>query len=88
MRLFIGYKAWKEEEYLLNRMTFDDLVKAYITYPAIQIYALILVVALTVGIFTLGSIWLFLGALRWAHYAVPDCLVHHPPVHPAWQLDV
>ncbi len=49
MRLFIGYKAWKEEEYLLNRMTFNDLVKAYVTYPAIQIYAFILVAALIGG---------------------------------------
>ncbi|MEZ5892354.1 MAG: sterol desaturase family protein [Parvularculaceae bacterium] len=57
MRLFIGYKAWKEEEYLLNRMTFDDLVKAYVTYPAIQIYALILIVALIVGGLTAASFW-------------------------------
>ncbi len=24
MRVFIGYKAWKDEEYLLNRTTFKD----------------------------------------------------------------
>lgn len=30
MRLFIGYKAWKEEEFLLNRMTFKDLVRVKI----------------------------------------------------------
>ena len=47
MNIFIGYKAWKAQNYLLNRMTFDDLVRAYITYPAIQVYALLVVACLT-----------------------------------------
>jgi sterol desaturase/sphingolipid hydroxylase (fatty acid hydroxylase superfamily) len=53
MRLFIGYKAWKEEEYLLNRMTFNDLVRAYITYPAIQVYAVIIVAGTIFGLLTM-----------------------------------
>lgn len=36
--IFIGYKRWREQEYLLNRMSLDDLVRAYFSYPAIQAY--------------------------------------------------
>jgi len=38
-RFFIGYDAWKRQEYLLNRMTLKDLVWAYVTYPGVQSYA-------------------------------------------------
>jgi sterol desaturase/sphingolipid hydroxylase (fatty acid hydroxylase superfamily) len=36
--IFIGYKRWQEQDYLLNRMSLRDLVRAYFTYPAIQAY--------------------------------------------------
>ena len=89
MRLFVGYKAWKEEEYLLNRMTFDDLVRAYVTYPGIQIYAaLILVLSLIVGVVTMTSPWMFLGMIGAWGALIPDRLVSHSPLHAAWQLDV
>jgi len=35
----MSYDAWKRQEWLLNRMTMRDLVRAYVTYPGIQIYA-------------------------------------------------
>ncbi|MEL6378609.1 MAG: sterol desaturase family protein [Pseudomonadota bacterium] len=53
--LFIGYKAWKQEEYLLNRMSLADLRRAYITYPGIQVYLALIVLTLTGALFTLGS---------------------------------
>lgn len=86
MRLFIGYKAWKEEEYLLNRMTFDDLVKAYVTYPAIQIYALIIVAALVTGVATMTSVTLFaasfvIGALM---FPIAWYLIHRFVLHGSW----
>ncbi|WDI32701.1 sterol desaturase family protein [Hyphococcus flavus] len=86
MRLFIGYKAWKEEEYLLNRMTFDDLVKAYVTYPAIQVYALIVLVALITGFATMTSLTLFavafvVGALM---FPVAWYLIHRFVLHGSW----
>lgn len=62
MKLFIGYKAWKEKEYLLNRMTFDDLVKAYATYPAIQVYVVILLASLMAGAVLATSFLKFAGA--------------------------
>lgn len=37
-----GYAAWKKQDYLLNRMTMRGLVRAYLTYPGIQAYALLI----------------------------------------------
>jgi len=54
--LFIGYKAWKQEEYLLNRMTLADLRRAYITYPGIQAYIALVVVTLIGSLMTMGSV--------------------------------
>jgi len=56
MKLFIGYKAWKAEEYLLNRMTFDDLVRAYVTYPGIQVYAGMVAVCLIIVAATFNAV--------------------------------
>lgn len=86
MRLFIGYKAWKQEEYLLNRMTFDDLVKAYVTYPAIQIYALILVAALLAGVVAATSFWLSAAAFAAGALLFPIAwyFTHRFILHGSW----
>ena len=88
MRLFIGYKAWKEEEYLLNRMTFDDLFRAYVTYPAIQIYALILLIATAVGLFLTSNIWLFLVAVGAGALLFPIAwyVTHRFILHGSWDV--
>lgn len=54
-KLFVGYKAWKEEEYLLNRMSLADLRRAYITYPGIQTYIAILLVTFVLSVATMVS---------------------------------
>ena len=86
MRLIIGYKAWKEEEYLLNRMTFDDLVKAYVTYPAIQIYAIILIAALIGGAFTTVSLWMSAAAFATGALLFPIAwyITHRFILHGSW----
>ena len=49
--MVIGYKAWKEQAYLLDRMTLRDLSKAFFTYPGVQIYlALVAVLAVYVAL--------------------------------------
>lgn len=86
MRLFIGYKAWKEEDYLLNRMTFDDLVRAYVTYPAIQVYALLIVVSLVLGSFLVTS-WLgFAAAIAVGAALFPPAwyAIHRWVLHGSW----
>ena len=86
MRIFIGYKAWKSEEYLLNRMTFDDLVRAYITYPAIQIYALILIGALGVGFATMSAVWPFMASIAAGMLLFPIAwyITHRFILHGSW----
>ncbi len=86
MRLFVGYKAWKAEEYLLNRMDFKDLVRAYVTYPAIQVYAALIVVCLAAGVATATSVWLFLAALTAGALLFPFAwyLIHRFVLHGSW----
>ncbi len=86
MRLFVGYKAWKEEDYLLNRMSFDDLVRAYVTYPGIQAYAVLIVAALIGGALLTQS-WLRFtvsiaaGALL---FPIAWYLIHRFVLHGSW----
>ncbi|MCK5745614.1 MAG: sterol desaturase family protein [Oricola sp.] len=86
MRLFIGYKAWNEEEYLLNRMTFDDLVKAYVTYPAVQVYAFILLASLAAGVFTASAFWPSAGAFAAGALLFPIAwyVTHRFILHGSW----
>ncbi|MEL7488337.1 MAG: sterol desaturase family protein, partial [Pseudomonadota bacterium] len=86
MRLFIGYKAWKEEDYLLNRMTFNDLVRAYVTYPGIQVYAALIIACLIAGALTAASPLLFVvsvgaGALL---FPIAWYLLHRFVLHGSW----
>ena len=86
MRLFIGYRAWKAEEYLLNRMTFDDLVRAYVTYPAIQVYALVVLLSLPASAFLASSFWRFAAAVGAGMLLFPLAwyFVHRFVLHGSW----
>lgn len=86
MRLFIGYKAWKEEQYLLNRMTFRDLIRAYVTYPAIQVYAALIACALISGsIGTLSPLRFALSLLAGALlFPIAWYLIHRFVLHGSW----
>ncbi|MEX0646024.1 MAG: sterol desaturase family protein [Parvularculaceae bacterium] len=86
MRLFIGYRAWKEEEYLLNRMTFKELVRAYVTYPAIQIYAVLVVITVVFGSVTTKAPLLFLASLVAGGLLFPIAwyVIHRFVLHGSW----
>lgn len=86
MRLFIGYKAWKENDYLLNRMTFDDLVRAYITYPGMQTYAAMIVICLVVIGATASAILPILMALIAGALIFPISwyITHRFILHGSW----
>ena len=86
MKLFIGYRAWKEQNYLLNRMTFDDLVRAYVTYPAIQVYAALIVLTLVAGAFLTKSAIAFLAAVAAGALLFPIAwyLLHRFVLHGSW----
>jgi len=76
--LFIGYKAWKEEEYLLNRMSLQDLQRAYITYPGIQIYIVLLVVSLGASLALMPAYGL--GAFARFFMAIGASVVLYPAI--------
>lgn len=65
--MFMGYRAWKRQDYLLNRMGFKELNRAYFTYPGVQIYmglaAIALVAMATYGGSPLMIAFAFLSAV-------------------------
>ena len=54
--MIIGYRRWRSQEHLLDRMTLRGLVKAYFTYPAIQVYLLLAVVSIGATLFLLEAL--------------------------------
>jgi len=86
MKLFVGYKAWKAEEYLLNRMTFKDLARAYVTYPAIQVYAALIVLTLAGGAIAAQFYWRFAAAVGAGALLFPFVwhLIHRFVLHGSW----
>lgn len=45
-----GGKAWHGRSYDLGRMTLRELIVAYVTYPAIQVYMLLSVISAAIGV--------------------------------------
>ncbi len=86
MNIFIGYKAWKEEEYLLNKMSLRDLQRAYITYPGIQVYFVLLVVSLIGALATMTSPVRLLIAMAASVILYPAIWysLHRWVLHGAW----
>ena len=67
-------------------MTFDDLVKAYVTYPAIQIYAVILIAALIGGAFATTSLLMSAAAFAVGAILFPIAwyVTHRFILHGSW----
>lgn len=86
MPLLIGYKAWKAEEYLLNRMTFAELVRAYVTYPAIQAYAATILICLGVGASLSFEPLRFIASIALGAFLFPIAwyLIHRFVLHGSW----
>jgi len=85
-RLFIGYKAWKDEEYLLNRMSLADLQRAYITYPGIQAYIGLIVLCLLGLVFTATAVLplIFAAIASVILYPVIWYALHRWVLHGSW----
>lgn len=85
-QLFIGYRRWAEQKYLLNRMSHRDLVKAYVTYPAIQTYFL-LAVACMLALPFLPEISPLAGAAAFVSaliYPLVWYVLHRWVLHGSW----
>ncbi len=80
-------QEWCQEKYHLDRMAFGDLMWAYVSYPSIQLYAILLVMSLLIGILVfpyfpvslvsvMGSIVATLLAYPFVEYAVHRFILH------------
>ena len=80
-------QQWYQEKYHLDRMTFRDLVLAYVSYPSIQVYAILLAGSILAAILIypyfpvpflqiMGSIVGTLLAYPFVEYAVHRFLLH------------
>ena len=61
--MFIGSSLWKDREHYLNKMTRADLVRAYFSYPAIQVYLLLAVVSGALAVYWMQDIASLVGAV-------------------------
>ncbi len=82
----IGYKSWLKQDYLLDRMTLGDLVKAYFTYPAIQVYLLLFAVCVGAALYLMEApLPLLLAAgLCFLVYPLVEYLLHRFLLHGRW----
>jgi len=80
-------KQWYREKYHLDRMVFRDLMWAYVSYPSIQIYAILLVSSIILAMViypnvpvsplrVMGSILATLLAYPFVEYAVHRFILH------------
>ena len=84
--IVLGYDTWKRQEYLLDRMSQRDLMRAFCTYPGIQVY-LVLVAAAVVVI----AVWpapvlpvVIAAILAFAIYPLVWYLLHRFVLHGRW----
>lgn len=65
--MFMSYSAWKAQEHLLNRMGIKELNAAYFSYPGVQTYLALTVLAAIGAIYYGGSpvllFWAFMVAV-------------------------
>jgi sterol desaturase/sphingolipid hydroxylase (fatty acid hydroxylase superfamily) len=82
----IGYKRWLAQKYLLDRMTLGDLVKAYFTYPAIQVYLLLFAINLGAAVYLMEQPLALMVAvlLCFLLYPLVEYLLHRFLLHGRW----
>lgn len=65
--MFMSYTAWKRQQHLLNRMGIKELNAAYFTYPGVQTYLALMVLAVFAAVYYGGApgllIWAFMSAV-------------------------
>ena len=54
---FVWGRAWHGRSYDLGRMTLPELWRAYVTYPAINLYAFLAVCSGAYALFTVKSVY-------------------------------
>ena len=85
-RIFVGYKRWCEQKYLLNRMSHGELVRAYFTYPAIQVYLAlgVLFLAALPQVEGVGLSTVIAGVASVVIYPLVWYILHRWVLHGSW----
>lgn len=85
-RIFVGYKRWCDQKYLLNRMSHGELLKAYFTYPAIQVYLALAALFLAVlpQVEGAGLATVIAGAVSVLIYPLAWYVLHRWVLHGSW----
>ena len=84
--IFVGYRTWRAQDYLLDKMDLRKLVQAYVTYPAIQVYVALAILSAAFSLFYLESLWPVLAAVLAAILIYPLVwyLLHRFVLHGRW----
>ena len=79
----VGGRAWSEQEYLLDKMTLTDLIRAYLTYPTIQLNAVLAAIALAVALYLHDSVvrLIVITAIAVVVYSLVEYLLHRFVLH-------
>ena len=79
-------KSWKGHAYDLGRMTFRELVVAYVTYPAIQVYALLAALGIALAVYWFDGLGgpLAAAAVTVAIYPAVWYALHRWVLHGRW----
>lgn len=81
-----GGSPWRGRKYFLDKMTLRELIWAYVTYPAIQAYACLFVVAVVLAVLWSSSLAVAALAvvLTVLVYPLVEYLLHRYVLHGAW----
>ncbi|MEL7480753.1 MAG: sterol desaturase family protein [Pseudomonadota bacterium] len=71
--MFLSFTAWKNQKYLLNRMGIPELNRAYFSYPGVQIY-------LSLALIALGAAVWFGGNPLALAFAFGSAVIGHPVI--------
>lgn len=84
--MIIGYGAWKRQNYLLDRMSLGDLIRAYLTYPAIQVYVALIPLSAAAALYLMESPLQVAAAMAAAFLIYPLVwyLLHRFVLHGRW----
>ncbi len=81
--MLTSWGPWSDKVYFLDKMSLGDLVRAFFTYYAIQVYIAIALVAWAAALFVMDSLWqpLVAGVITAALYPLVEYLAHRFVLH-------
>ena len=81
--MLTSWGPWSDKTYFLDKMSLGDLVRAFFTYYAIQVYLAIALAVWIAALVVMDSLWqpLVAGAVTVAIYPLIEYLIHRFVLH-------